>query len=225
MRWLWLFLACNEALAQESAREPMRNSVDAQKAASVRQRESIRKQAENMGVWLPPGGAAAAPSEVDSSSQAVVAPATSNSSCDVLADTIVEPLIAGAAKSHSLEPRLLRAVISQESGFRPCAVSRKGAQGLMQLMPATAGDLGVKDPFDPRESIEGGAKYLKQLLDRYKGDLSRALGAYNAGPGNVDDAGGVPDIPETRDYVRAILARLGQTRADTPIPPPKPVEQ
>ena len=82
----------------------------------------------------------------------------------------------------------------------------------MQLMPETALELGVADPFDPKENVEAGAKYLKQLLDRYKGDLSQALGAYNSGPSTVDQAGGVPNIQETRSYVDAILKRMEATR-------------
>jgi soluble lytic murein transglycosylase-like protein len=122
-------------------------------------------------------------------------------------------------------PKLLRAVMERESGFHPCAVSPKGAKGLMQLMPDTAAQLGVKDPFDPKENVDAGAHYLKQMLDRYKGDLSQALGAYNAGPAAVDQAGGVPDIPETLDYVKSILQKLAPTRTDPPsIPPPKPIE-
>jgi soluble lytic murein transglycosylase-like protein len=94
--------------------------------------------------------------------------------------------------------------------LRPCAISAKGAQGLMQLMPDTAQQLAVLDVFDPKENIEAGAKYLKQLIDKYKGDLKLALGAYNAGPTTVDQAGGIPDIQETKDYVEAILKRLAK---------------
>jgi soluble lytic murein transglycosylase-like protein len=93
----------------------------------------------------------------------------------------------------------------------------------MQLMPETALELGVSDPFDPKESLSGGAKFLKQLMDKYKGDLSKALGAYNAGPKAVDLAGGIPDIQETKDYVDAILKKLGITRTVPPSDPtPKP---
>jgi len=80
----------------------------------------------------------------------------------------------------------------------------------MQLMPQTIQDLGVEDPFDPRENVEAGAKFLKQLLDKYKGDLAQALGAYNAGPAAIDEAGGIPEMTETRDYVDAILKKLGK---------------
>jgi soluble lytic murein transglycosylase-like protein len=99
-------------------------------------------------------------------------------------------------------------VIGQESAFHPCAVSSKGAQGLMQLMPEVASRLGVKDVFDPKQNVAAGAQYLKELLDKYKGDLSKALAAYNAGPTAVDQANGIPDIPETRQYVESILGQL-----------------
>ena len=120
----------------------------------------------------------------------------------------LDSLIGDAARSQQLQPDLLRSVIQQESGARPCAVSSKGAMGLMQLMPATALDLGVRDAFDPKENIEGGARFLKQLLQMYGGDVSLALGAFNAGPGRVNRAGGVPDIPETVDYVQKVLDLL-----------------
>ena len=120
----------------------------------------------------------------------------------------VNPIIDRAAAREGLKPDLLRAVVKRESGFRTCAVSPKGAVGLMQLMPATVTRFGVADPFDPQANIETGAKFLKELLDRYTGDLRLALAAYNAGPAKVDEAAGVPAIPETQDYVREILAGL-----------------
>jgi soluble lytic murein transglycosylase-like protein len=125
--------------------------------------------------------------------------------CDPLPASTLDPLISDAAMHEGLEPELLRGLIRQESGFRPCAVSPKGAIGLTQLMPATAADLGVKDPFDPKQSVDGGAKFLKQLLNMFD-NLPMALGAYNAGPGRVAESGGVPNIPETQDYVRRILS-------------------
>ena len=132
--------------------------------------------------------------------------------CDPIAETELAPMIDAAAKGHELQPRLLRAVMERESGFHPCAVSPKGAQGLMQLMPDTAGQFGVSDAFDPKQNIEAGATFLKQLLDKYKGDTAMALGAYNAGPSTVDQAGGIPNIPETRDYVDAILKKIAEPR-------------
>lgn len=113
-----------------------------------------------------------------------------------------------AAQREDIDPALVREVARQESGFQPCAVSPKGAEGLMQLMPATQIQLQVQNPFSAQESLEAGSKLLKQLLDRYHGDLPQALSAYNAGPARVDAAGGVPKIPETQNYVVNILKRL-----------------
>ena len=232
MKLVWILLA-SRALAQSvappappSARDAMRSALEKQQAAAARQRESIRKQAESVGVWLPPGGHVngSAPSESTPEASAAGDPAA-QIPCDPIADLTVAPIIDLAAKAQELEAKLLRAVIEQESAYRPCAVSPKGAKGLMQLMPDTAAQLGVKDPFDPQENIEAGAKYLKQLLDKYKGDLPQTLGAYNAGPAAVDQAGGVPDIQETRDYVKSIMQKLAPTRTDPPsIPLPKPIE-
>jgi soluble lytic murein transglycosylase-like protein len=119
-------------------------------------------------------------------------------------------MIDEVSQKQGIDAALVKEVARQESGFRPCAVSSKGAEGLMQLMPATQDQLQVNDPFDPKQSLEAGSKLLKQLLDRYHGDLSLALSAYNAGPGNVDKAGGVPNIPETKNYVFSILTRFLQ---------------
>jgi len=131
-----------------------------------------------------------------------------NAPCEPLGSDQLDPLIEASSKQEGVKADLLRAVVEEESGRKPCAVSFKGAQGLMQLMPATAEQLGVKDPFDPRQNVEGGAKLLKQLIDKYNGDLSLALSAYNAGAGRVDRDGGVPDIPETTNYVTDILGKL-----------------
>jgi soluble lytic murein transglycosylase-like protein len=107
-----------------------------------------------------------------------------------------------------VEPKLLRGVIEQESGFRACAISSKGAMGLMQLTPATVEQFKVDDVFDPRQNIEAGATYIRQLLDKYKDNLKLALAAYNAGPATVDKAGGIPDIKETQDYVEGVLKKM-----------------
>lgn len=116
------------------------------------------------------------------------------------------PLIVEAANRYGIEPALLFGLIEQESGFNPNAQSSAGASGLTQLMPGTAASLGVANPFDPREAIEGGARYLAQLLAEFNGNVEEALAAYNAGPGAVRAAGGVPPIPETQAYVAAVLA-------------------
>jgi soluble lytic murein transglycosylase-like protein len=129
--------------------------------------------------------------------------------CDPLPAEQLDPLIQEAAQKNGVEAQLVRAVIDQESARRPCALSAKGAEGLMQLMPATAEEYDVDDPFDPKQNVEAGTRLLKSLLDRYKNDPTLALGAYNAGSGRVDREGGVPKIPETMDYVTAILDKLG----------------
>jgi len=121
-------------------------------------------------------------------------------------------LAAATAKKHGLDPALVLAVVAVESGFRPDAVSRKGAQGLMQLMPGTAKDLGVKDPLDPAANLDGGTRYLNALLRQYDGDLKRALAAYNAGAGAVKRHGGIPPFRETRDYVQKVLERYKPAR-------------
>jgi len=128
--------------------------------------------------------------------------------CDPLPSARLDELIESSSKQEGVKPDLIRAVIHEESGGRPCAVSSKGAQGLMQLMPATADQFGVKDPFDPKQNVEAGTKLLKQLLDKYKGDTSLALSAYNAGEDRVDRDGKVPAIPETMNYVSDIVSKL-----------------
>jgi soluble lytic murein transglycosylase-like protein len=114
-------------------------------------------------------------------------------------------LIAGAALRHRIDPDFVASVVRAESGNNPAAVSPKGARGLMQLMPQTAAGLGVPDPFDPAANLEGGTKYLRQLLDQYAGDAAKALSAYNAGPRRVDQYAGVPPFPETHAYVARII--------------------
>ena len=114
-------------------------------------------------------------------------------------------LIREAAALNGLEEELLTSVIAAESDFNPNAISRKNARGLMQLMPETAAELGVRDAFDPAQNIHAGARYLKQLLTRYPQDLRLALAAYNAGPDRVEQYKGVPPFGETRDYVRRVI--------------------
>ena len=122
-------------------------------------------------------------------------------------------LIGLTAREHSVSPALVKAVIAAESNFDSGAVSRAGAQGLMQLMPETARHLGVDDPFRADENVSGGTRYLRQMLDRY-GDLIRALAAYNAGPEAVDRYRGVPPYPETLDYVDRVLTYYRQYHGD-----------
>jgi soluble lytic murein transglycosylase-like protein len=123
----------------------------------------------------------------------------------VAAPSRFDDLIAGAALQHRIDPKLLKSVMLFESGFNPRAISRKGARGLMQLMPKTAAQHGVRNVHDPAENIQAGARHLSYLMDVYGGDLEKTLAAYNAGEPAVERYGGVPPYGETRDYVRNIL--------------------
>ena len=114
--------------------------------------------------------------------------------------------ITDLAEKYGMDEKLVRAVIRMESGGKTDALSCKGAMGIMQLMPGTAKMLGVEDPYDPVQNLEGGIKYLSQLSDKYDGDLEKTLAAYNAGPGRVDSYGGIPPFAETQHYVKTILA-------------------
>ncbi len=173
-------------------------------AAIARQKESVRMQVSSSAApsgsdWFTVPWAGPAP-EADSE--------PGGGDCLPIPPHELKDYIEEVARREGVTPELLRAIIDRESGFRPCAVSRKGAQGLMQLMPETAAELGVNDPFDPKENIAAGARFLSQLLERYQGDITLALGAYNAGPARVDRFQGLPPIPETLNYVADILERL-----------------
>lgn len=118
----------------------------------------------------------------------------------------VHAIVTEKAKKYDIDPSLVYAVIKAESNGNPYAVSRKGAMGLMQLMPMTANELQVGNPFDPEENIDGGIKYLKYLIDKFNGDLVLALAAYNAGPKAVEKTWSVPHISETKQYVKRVLS-------------------
>jgi len=128
--------------------------------------------------------------------------------CDPIPAAELDKLVLENSQQQGVKEEIIRGVIQEESGARPCAVSWKGAQGLMQLMPATSEQFGVQDPFDPHQNVEAGTKLLKQLLAKYKDDISLALAAYNAGEAAVDGAGGIPQIPETQKYVNDIDSKL-----------------
>jgi soluble lytic murein transglycosylase-like protein len=127
---------------------------------------------------------------------------------------LYESIIAEAAAMHGVDEDLVRAVIQTESGFDPKAESRVGAKGLMQMMPATAKRMGVDDPFDPRENIMGGVKYLRLLLDKFKGNVPLALAGYNAGPRKVAKFKGIPPYKETRGYVKKVLREMAEAEQE-----------
>lgn len=123
-----------------------------------------------------------------------------------ISPTTLTKIVAQESKATRVPQKLLMAVIGAESGGDPSAISRAGAAGLMQLMPGTAAQYGILDPFDPASNVSGGARYLRAMLDRYHGNLGLALAAYNAGPGAVDAAHGIPSFLETRAYVSRVTA-------------------
>jgi soluble lytic murein transglycosylase-like protein len=190
MWWLLLVLAQDSpAQIQDQAqrvRAAMQASIQQQKA-------SVQKQVEAMRQIPPP-------------SPPRTSVATEN--CAPIAEPELARMIDSVARTENVDPTLVREVARQESGFHACAVSPKGAEGLMQLMPATQLSLDVRNPFDAQESLSAGAKLLKQLLERYNGDLKLALSAYNAGPTRVDQSAGIPAIPETQGYVSNIVGRM-----------------
>lgn len=144
-------------------------------------------------------------------------------------DGKLDRIVRDAAARHNMDPALVKAVISTESGWNSQAVSRKGAVGLMQLIPGTAQRFGVTNSFDPAQNVEGGTMYLRALLDRYGNNLDKTLAAYNAGEGAVDRSGGVPAYPETQQYVRKVTDAYyqpGSGRSSSfGIPPRKPVRK
>jgi soluble lytic murein transglycosylase-like protein len=144
---------------------------------------------------------------------AAVAPADAAGPAALPAGTPYAAEITAAASKHGVDPALLAGLVRQESNFDPNAGSPAGAQGLTQLMPATAASLGVTNSHDPVQALEGGARYLRQQLDAFDGDVARALAAYNAGPGAVQRFGGVPPYAETQEYVRRVQAYAAEYRA------------
>jgi soluble lytic murein transglycosylase-like protein len=124
----------------------------------------------------------------------------------------IDEIISSVSEKDSIAENFVKAVIKQESGFNPSATSKKGAMGLMQLMPKTAESLGVIDAYNPNQNIEGGVKYLKSLLDKYENNQELALAAYNAGPNAVKKYGGIPPYKETQKYVNAIMGNYNKVK-------------
>ncbi|MEO7141869.1 MAG: lytic transglycosylase domain-containing protein [Bryobacteraceae bacterium] len=197
---------------QDAIRVAMEQAANLQRAAVANsmarpladQHASVRKQAESQNLAIQETGDSAFALPWPTA----VSPLISELGCDPMPKEQISALVDQTAKQEGVNPALLHAVAAQESGFRPCAVSAKGALGLMQLMPETQQHFHVTDPFDPGQSLTAGSRLLKQLLDRYHGDLSLALSAYNAGAGRVDQADGIPPIAETQNYVTGVLTRL-----------------
>jgi soluble lytic murein transglycosylase-like protein len=185
-------LAQTAVPAPAKPQETFQSAMEKQRASIALQRETVRKQMEMAVRSQEP------PSDDD----------TPAADCPPIADPELTPLIETAAKQYQVEPKLIRSVIEQESTFHACAISPKGAKGLMQLMPATIDQFKVGDAFDPQQNIEAGTTYLRQLLDKYKGDLKLALAAYNSGPATVDKTGAIPDIKETQDYVEGVMKKM-----------------
>jgi len=145
------------------------------------------------------------------SGQPLPAPGSANSGGAGDADAPLDVIIDKYAEEYRIDPALIRSMIATESSFNPKAVSRKGAQGLMQLMPSTAARNGVRDAFDPADNIRGGTKHMRFLLDTFGNDLNLSLAAYNAGENLVQRLGRIPDFKETHDYVRSIKQRYGKS--------------
>ena len=191
------FATAQEKPVPEKPKERELTSIERQRLSVDRQMQAIQKH-------YPPPFAG-------SEGTVVTAPPPD---CPPVPAASVKPIIDREAARQKLDARLIHAVVETESAYSPCAVSPAGALGLMQLMPSTAESFNVADPFDPNQNITAGTQFLKQMLDRYGGDIAKALAAYNAGPARVDAAGGIPAIPETQDYVRKIMGK---------ITPPRPI--
>jgi soluble lytic murein transglycosylase-like protein len=198
----------NSTATQSAATQGSASSIAAQQSTSIEKMAgSIEKQKAAAQSQIGAGGPADPFFTSNWITPAAIPVPSIIPACQPMAEDELKPLIADSAKAQGVKPEVIRAVIHRESDSYACAVSEKGALGLMQLLPEVAQQFGA-DPLDPKQNVQAGTKYLKQLMTRYKGDLRLALAAYNAGPQRVDADKKVPDIPETIAYVDAILKDL-----------------
>jgi soluble lytic murein transglycosylase-like protein len=191
------------------------NSLASQIYRSLRRAEGateVSSPASAQGLAIPRFDAAAGDSESDFPIAPILARLVGAHARDgkptappAMSDEALKPIVALASKTYGVSDTLIQSVIKAESANQPLAVSGAGAKGLMQLMDSTAQSLGVRNPFNAHENVLAGTRYLKGLLERYDGDETKALAAYNAGPGNVDKYRGVPPFAETRNYVETVL--------------------
>jgi soluble lytic murein transglycosylase-like protein len=186
---LWL-VACAAEPDHSAARAAQEASAEKQRA-SARAQEAVIAARNPSTFFTPPAR-----------------PSPPEPACDRPADAEIRQVVDAGARRVGLDINLVRALVRRESAYNPCAISVKGAQGLMQLMPSVQTEFGVTNPYDPGQNVDAGTRLLKQLLNQYRGDLPRALSAYNSGAASVERWGGVPPFPETMSYVSAILAEL-----------------
>jgi soluble lytic murein transglycosylase-like protein len=192
-------------------------------AARVRELQQLIEQARGVATGTAQrststaaAGREAAPTAFAAALQAAGASAANTTSTAGAGSSAYDALIEQAARKNGIEPALLHGLIQQESDFNPGAQSSAGASGLTQLMPATASSMGVTNPLDPEQSIEGGARYLSQLLSQFGGNTTEALAAYNAGPAAVSQFGGVPPYAETEGYVTKVMGYAESYRLEHP---------
>ncbi|MCW3018963.1 MAG: Lytic transglycosylase catalytic [Solirubrobacterales bacterium] len=211
-----------QAVAGAAATMPAGELAALQRMQQLQTLIESARQVSNGGVISSGGAATAAPQSAGATDFAsALQAATSSDAASTEApgtsgESGYESLIDQAATRNGLDPAILHGLIEQESGFDPSATSSAGAAGLTQLMPGTASSLGVANPLDPAESIEGGARYLGRLMGQFAGNAEDALAAYNAGPGAVQQYGGVPPYSETQSYVAKVLANAEAFRQSHP---------
>jgi soluble lytic murein transglycosylase-like protein len=181
---------------QQRSLAVQRQSIERQRAATSQQSGTLPYPRVGSSGFQYEGGYASNPG------------AANRPDCPPVSAMALQNIVQNAAAANNVSASLINAVIHQESGGYPCAVSDKGAMGLMQLMPATAIRMGAAEPFDANQNVAAGTRLLAELIQRYKGDLIRVLGAYNAGAGAVDRAGGAPPFPETTDYIHSVLEQI-----------------